>query len=70
MPSIYSDRNKEQDYFANGFQTEEAIISNLKEQFLEMFTETHPLNHKTSHISMIGLSHPFAPLEKKIIMNL
>ena len=28
--------------FQNGFQTdEEAIISNLKEQFLEMFTETY-----------------------------
>ena len=27
--------------FQNGFQTEEAIISNLKEQLLEMFTETY-----------------------------
>ena len=27
--------------FQNAFQTEEAIISNLKEQFLEMFTETY-----------------------------
>ena len=26
--------------FQNGSQTEEAIISNLKEQFFEMFTDT------------------------------
>ena len=45
--------------FQNGFQTdEEAIISNLKEQFLEMLTETY-------HISIISLSHPFASLEDK-----
>ena len=51
--------------FQNGFQTEEAIISNLKEQFLEMFTETYLWYHKTWHTSKIGLSHPFAPLEDK-----
>ena len=44
--------------FQNGSQTEEATISNLKEQFFEMFTDT-------SHISVIGLSQPFAPLEDK-----
>ena len=52
--------------FQNGFQTdEEAIISNLKEQFLEMFTETYLWYHKTLHISIISLSHPFASLEDK-----
>ena len=50
--------------FQNDFQTtEETTISNLKEKFLEMFTETYLWYHKTWHISIIGLSHPFAPLE-------
>ena len=30
-----------------------------------MFTETYLWYHKTSHISIIGFSHPFGPLEDK-----
>ena len=40
-PSILTEM-KSRIIFQNGLQAEDAIISNLKEEFLEMFTETYP----------------------------